>query len=125
MAFINNYESEIIDWSEESRAGPDNDLGLVAVKNSFPGLVAFGFSLLRVHENDILKVVLEIGHKLRGEGDFGDEKNGRLMVFYLFLGELDVNVCLTRAGDAVEENSRVGVFLDGFDSFLLRRIERE
>ena len=75
---------------------------LFTLEDSLPDLVAFGFSLLRVHENDILKVGLEIGHKLRGECDFGNEEDGGFLVFCLFLCEFNINVSFAGTGNTVE-----------------------
>ena len=45
---------------------------------------------------------LENLDKLRGEGDFGDEENGRGILSVGALGKRQVDVRFARAGDAVE-----------------------
>lgn len=50
--------------------------------------MAFGFGLLGMEKSDVFEVGLEFLNELRGECDFGDEKNDRLVFFESLTGEL-------------------------------------
>ena len=124
VRLVNNNEAEILHWRKESRARADDDLWLVALEALLPNLMANGFGLGGVLNDNILKMRLKIADNLRGEGDFWYENNDRLTFGERALGELDIDIGFAATGDAVEENRVGGICLYFGDCALLGGAER-
>lgn len=77
-------------------------------------MAAFAESLARVNQNDLAtKSALKNLYELAGEGDFGNEKDGRFTFGEGARSELEVDVGLAATGDATQET---GGLSDGFES---------
>ena len=70
-----------------------------------------------------LDLRFELGDDLRGEGDFGNQYDSGAAAGDTGTGELDVELCLARAGDAVYEASACWSRHDGVVGCLLVVIE--
>ncbi len=96
------------------------------IHNVEPDLAAFGHGLLGMNEDDsIAESFGKNADKLAGEGDFGDEENGGFLRFEGISGHFEVNIGFATTGNAAEEFSTLRRALEGLESFLLRRVERD
>ncbi len=90
-----------------------------------PEAMANGFGLLRVEQDDVFEVVLEILDELRSEGDFGNKQNDGLASSKGLPSECKINVSFAGASNTVKQNSVGGIGADGGEGALLSGIERD
>ena len=101
VRLIDNNEAEVFNGGEEGAAWADNDLRSSCLKRFLPELMANGFGLLGMEQDNIFKEVLEVLDELRGEGDFWNEQNDGFARGELALGEFDIDIGFAGAGDAM------------------------
>lgn len=76
------------------------------MKDILPDLMAFGFGLFGVHQNDTLaKMCGENLDELAGERDFWYEQDNRFLSGKGAFGEMKIDVGFATAGDAMQELS--------------------
>lgn len=95
-------------------------------KDVEPDLAAFGHGLLGMDEADaVAEGLLEDTDKLASKGNFGDEKDNRLVILDGFGGELEVDIGLATTGNAAEEAGVARGFLEGSQGLFLGGVERD
>ena len=75
-------------------------------------------------EQNLVKVGAKIAYDLRGKGDFGYENNDGFSLSELLLGELDIDISLAAAGNAMQQDGIGGTAVDGSDGAALCLVER-
>ena len=78
MRFVYDDETEILNWRKQSRARPNDDLRFGRFKGFFPDLMAYGFGLGGMKNDDVLEMRLKIADDLRGERDLWYENDDGL-----------------------------------------------
>src|SRR4051812_616698 len=118
VLFVDDDGAEILEWSEDSRSGSDDD-PLVASFEREPGVVAFTLTQRRVKDSDpVAKGGAEAIDGLRGECYLGDQNDGGLASLVDDPPQqLDVDEGLTAAGYSVQQENgarvRVRHLVDG------------
>ena len=109
VLLVDHDQAEIAHRREDGRARPDADPGLARSagaatrRSARPPACAEWSSATRVAE-----AAPEAIHRLRGEGDLGDEHDRAAAAGERLPGGLQVDLGLARAGHAVEEEGRRG-----------------
>lgn len=107
MFLVDDDDAEVLKGGEDGGAGPDDDVGAVFVDLE-PFVVALAFGEVGVKDGNAFFAVGEARFEafdgLRGEGDFGDEDEGGLILGENVGDGLEVEFGFAGAGDAVEED---------------------
>ena len=113
LFLVEDDEADVIGRREERRARADDDARLIAA-HAQDGVVALREAQAAVHDDEIIgKVRLEGHDDLSRQRDFRHEHDDAAAGRAHALSELDVDLCLTAARDALQEESLIARGIDG------------
>ena len=113
MFLVEDDEADVIGRREERRARADDDARLIAA-HAQDGVVALREAQAAVHDDEVIgKVRLEGHDDLSRQRDFRHEHDDAASGRAHTLGELDVDLCLAAARDALQEESLIARRIDG------------
>jgi hypothetical protein len=108
VLLVDDDEADVGQRREHRRARPHAHPGLAATQPR-PLVVAFTPAQRRMeHGHHVAEAGLEAAQRLRGEGDLGDQDDGRAPGIKRRLHRLQVDLGLARAGDSVQQVAIAG-----------------
>lgn len=113
LLLVEDDETDVIGRREERRTRADDDARLIAA-HAQDGVVALREAQAAVHNDEIIgKVRLEGHDDLSRQRDLRHEHDDAAPGRAHALGELDVDLCLAAARDALQEESLIARRIDG------------